>query len=40
MRGSEENSKKKAEKLGLKDVEKYTKEEFNVGIKKYVAVIK
>ena len=40
LRGSEENSKKKAEKLGLKELESYSKEEYNAGIKKYVAVIK
>ena len=40
LRGKEESSKKKAEKLGIKELESYTKEESNLGIKKYVAVIK
>lgn len=40
LRGNEESSKKKAEKLGLKELENYSREECNSGIKKYVAVIK
>ena len=40
LRGNEENSKKKAEKLGLKELGSYSNEECNSGIKKYVAVIK
>lgn len=40
LKGQGDSGKKKAEKLGIKDVESYTREESNVGIKKYVAVIK
>ena len=40
LRSSEDSSKRKAEKLGIKDLENYTKEESNLGIKKYIAVIK
>ena len=40
MRGSEDGSKRKAEKLGIKELENYTNEQSNLGIKKYIAVIK
>ena len=40
LNSRDESTKKKAEKLGIKEIENYTKEETNPGIKKYVAVIK
>ena len=40
LKGQGESGKKKAQKLGIKEVENYTREENNIGIKKYVAVIK
>lgn len=40
LRGSEEPNKRRAEKLGLQELEMFTADEFNSGIRKYVAVIK
>lgn len=36
----EDSSKKKAERLGLKELATYTNEQANAGIKKYIAVVK
>lgn len=36
----DESSKKKAERLGIKELINYTNDQTNVGIKKYVAVVK
>lgn len=40
LSSKEETSKKKAEKLGIKELGSYTDEQTNVGIKKYIAVVK
>lgn len=40
LKSKEESSKKKAEQLGIKELVNYTNEQINVGIKKYIAVVK